>query len=76
MWATFEREDSVEGQGHKTTGIFRVGPQRSKNKNKGTGYLENWPVHFPSLLWSVAMMCSGTLAKWFLKVYEALNMTW
>jgi len=77
VWATSEWEDSVEGQGHKTTGTFRVGPQCSKHKNKGTGHLENGPVHFLSLLRSVATTCVlGTLARWFLKVYEALNMTW
>lgn len=41
-----EWEDSTEGQGHRTTGDFRVGPQCSKNENKGTTYLENWPVNF------------------------------
>lgn len=41
-------------RGQKTTGDFRVGPQLSKNENKGTVFLENWPPNFPSLLQSVA----------------------
>lgn len=64
----------MTGQGCKTTGDCMVGPQLSKNKNKGVVFLENWPLNFLSLFHSVAVtFIQGPLAKEFIKDYETLN---